>query len=93
MQVQYSCVHVLFSVPLCAHISTADFMVAPLALTFNSDTPSQEVMVTVLPDTVSDGDEDFSLFLTEDDTAVQLNVSTATVHITDASELVEYGLL
>ena len=80
----------LFSVPLCAHISTADFMVAPLTLTFDSDTPSQNVVVTSLPDTVSEGDEDFSLSLTEDDTAVQLNVSTATVTITDASK---YGLL
>ena len=92
MQVQYSCVHVLFSVPLCSHISTADFMVAPLALTFDSGTPSQDVVVTALPDTVSEEDEDFSLSLTGD-TAVQLNVSTATVTITDASELVEYGLL
>ena len=84
----------LLSVPLCAHISTVDFMVAPLALTFNSGTPSQNVMVTALHDTVSgEGDEDFSLSLTGDDTAVQLNVSTATVNITDASKLVEYGLL
>ena len=93
MQVQYSCVHVLFSVPLCAHISTADFVVAPLALTFDSGTPSQNVVVTALHDTVSEGDEDFSLSLTEDDDAVQFSVATATVNISDASELVEYGLL
>ena len=92
MQVHYSCVHVLFSVPLCAHISTADFMVAPLALTFDSDTRSQDVVVTALHDTVSEGDEDFSLSLTGD-TAVLFSVSTATVTITDASELVEYSLL
>ena len=78
--------HVLFSVPLCAHISTADFMVAPLVLTFDSDTPLQEVMVTALPDTVSEGDEDFSLSLTGD-TAVQFTISTATVNITDASKM------
>ena len=79
--------HVLFSVPLCAYISTADFMVAPLALIFNSGTRSQNVMVTALHDTVSEGDEEFSLSLTGDDDAVQLNVSTATVTITDASKL------
>ena len=83
----------LFSVPLCAHISTVDFMVAPPALTFNSGTRSQDLMVIALHDTMSEGDENFSLSLTEDDDAVQLNVSTATVTITDASELVEYGLL
>ena len=77
----------LFSVPLCAHISTADFVVAPPALTFNSGTPSQDVMVTALPDTMSEGDEDFSLSLTEDDDAVQLSMATATVTITDASKL------
>ena len=77
-----------------AHISTADFMVAPLALTFNSDTLSRDVVVTALPDTVSgEGFEDFSLSLTEDDTAVRFSVSTATVNFTDASKLVEYGLL
>ena len=80
----------LFSVPLCAHISTVDFMVAPLALIFNSGTPSQDVMVTALRDTVSEGDEDFSLSLTGD-TAVQFSISTATVTITDASKL--YSLL
>ena len=82
--------HVLFSVPLCAHISTADFMVAPPALTFNSGTRSQNVMVTALPDTVSEGDEDFSLSLTEDDTAVEFSIFTATVDIIDTSE---YSLL
>ena len=87
MQVQYSCVHVLFSVPLCAYISTADFMVAPVILTFYSGIPSHDVVVTALHDTVSgEGDEDFSLSLTGD-IAVQFSVSTATVTITDASKL------
>ena len=68
-------------------------MVAPQALTFNSDTTSQDVVVTALHDTVSDeGDEDFSLFLTGD-TAVEFSIFTATVNITDASKLVEYDLL
>ena len=82
--------HVDVIYTLHAHISADDYTAVSEILTFNNGSLSQNVMVTALPDRVADeGDEVFTLSLTEDDVAVQLSVSSATVTITDASECIQ----
>ena len=83
-----SCTYVFFSIPQYVHISTDDYTAVSEVLIFNSGSLSRNVTVRALPDTVSgEGDEFFSLSLTEDDDAVILMMSTASVNITDASKL------
>ena len=69
-----------------SYLGDTDYTSLSMDLTFNSATTSQMVTVNILPDTVIEDDEMFTLSLMSDDNAVNmLSPQSANVTITDTT--------